>query len=119
MNARKWMILTLLFTFAAGGGFVLLNLRLDIYGLFRDDHGRLLPIYDSERSGKYLLSLRYVPSNFDAILIGTSVTGTWNTSGLEVFRTYNESTDGGNITEEKLLAERVLRSPGLKAAICL
>ena len=119
MSSRNWTLLTLFLTLALAGGFVRLNVQLDIFGVFGDPHGKLLPIYDSERSGKYLLSLHYVPSNFDAILIGTSVTGNWNTSGIESFHTYNESTDGGNISEEKLLAEQVLLSPGLKAAICL
>jgi hypothetical protein len=119
MTSRSWTILTLLLTLAGGGAFVLLNLRLDIYGLFRDAHGRRLAIYDSERRGKYLLNLRYVPSSFNAVLIGSSVSGNWDTSGIDVFRTYNESTDGGNITEEKVLVERALLTPGIEAAICV
>jgi hypothetical protein len=119
MTSRRWTLLTLLLTLALGGGFVLLNMRLDIYGLFRDPHGRRLAIYDSERRAKYLLSERYVPSCFNAVLIGSSVSGNWDTSGIEVFRTYNESTDGGNITEEKVLVERALRTPGIEAALCV
>lgn len=119
MSTRKWTTLTLLFTLAVGGSFVALCAWLDIYGLFRDTHGRSLPIYDSERRGKYLLNLHYVPENFEAVLIGSSVTGNWNTSGIELYRTYNESTDGGNITEEKILVERALLSPGIKMAICV
>jgi hypothetical protein len=119
MISRKWLSLTLLLTLVGAGGFVLLNVGLDIHGLFRDPRGRQLPIYDSERSGKYLLGGRYVPSNFEAILVGTSVSATWKTGGLTAFRTYNESTDGGNITEEKALAERALLSPGLQIAICV
>jgi hypothetical protein len=119
MSSRKWLSLTLVLTLALAGGFVLLNVGLDIHGLFREPRGRRLPIYDSERSGKYLLNFRYVPSSFEAILIGTSVSATWNTAGLTSLRTYNESTDGGNVTEEKVLVERALRSPGLEVALAV
>jgi hypothetical protein len=114
LTARAWILLTLLTVVGIGGGVVAMNARLDIYGLFRAPKGRRLPIYDdSERRGKYLLSQRYVPQNFDAILLGSSVTSNWNTSGISVYRTYNESADGGNVTEEKRLAETVLRTPYL------
>lgn len=119
MTSREWLSLTLFLTLVGAGGFVLLNVGLDIHGLFRGPRGRELPIYDSERSGKYLLNFRYVPSSFEAILIGTSVSATWNTAGLTSLRTYNESTDGGNITEERVLVERALRSPGLEVALCV
>jgi hypothetical protein len=122
MSARKWIALTLLTTLAMGGGAALLNVRQDIYGLFRDTHGRRLPIYGSERRGKYLLSMRYVPENFEAIFLGSSLTSNWNTAGITAYRTYNESTDGGNLTEQKLLAKTALGrsgSPKLKVAICI
>ena len=117
MTSRRWTALTLLLTLVTGGAFVLLNVRLDIYGLFRDVRGRRLPIYDSERRAKYLLNLHYVPERFNAVLIGSSVSGDWDTSGIEAWRTYNESTDGGNITEEKVLVERALLEPGIEAAL--
>jgi len=117
MTPRRWIATTLLFTLLLGAAVAVCNARADIYGLFRDTRGRRLPIYDSERRGKYLLSQHYVPENFDAILLGSSVTSTWDTGGIHAYRTYNESTDGGNITEMKLLAETVLRSPGLRLAL--
>jgi len=119
MRARTWIVLTLLATLVAGGGGVLVDVRLDIYGLFRDARGRRLPIYDTERRAKYLLSLHYVPQNFDAVLVGSSVTANWDTSRLGLFRVYNESTEGANVTEEKALVEQVLRSTSLSAAICV
>jgi hypothetical protein len=118
MHPRNWIALTLLLTLGVGGVGVLANVRADIYGLFRSD-SRQLPLYDSERRGKYLLSHRYVPEHFAGILLGSSVTSAWNTAGIHGYDVYNESSDGGNITEQKLLAETVLRrSRGLKLAIC-
>jgi|HubBroStandDraft_4_1064222.scaffolds.fasta_scaffold288801_1 hypothetical protein len=119
MRSRTWILSTLLLTLGVLSAVVILDVRLDVYGLFRDARGRRLPIYDTERRAKYLLSLHYVPQNFDAILIGSSLSANWDTSGISLFRIYNESTLGSNITEEKLLAEQVLRSPGLAAAICV
>jgi hypothetical protein len=119
LSARNWIAVTLLATLCLGGGLAAMNARTDIYGLFRDTRGRRLPIYDSERRGKYLLSQRYVPENFQAVLLGSSVTSNWNTAGIELYPTYNESTDGGNVSEQKLLAETVLRAGGLKMAICI
>jgi hypothetical protein len=119
MTSQRWTSLTLLITVAVGALCLGLNVRLDVFGLFRDSHGRSLPFYGSERRAKFLLSRRHVPENFEAIFLGSSVTGNWNLSAIERFRTYNESLDGGNVSEEKVLAERALRSPGLKLAFCL
>ncbi len=119
MTSRRWTFVTLWLTLAIGGSFVLLNVRLDIYGLFRDTTTRHLAIYDSERRAKYLLNAHYVPANFDAVLVGSSVSGNWDTAGIRALRTYNESTDGGNITEEKVLVERALLAPGIRAALCV
>jgi hypothetical protein len=119
LSSRTWISMTVIATLLGGGAVALANARQDLYGLFRDTHGRRLPIFGSERRGKYLLSHRYVPENFQAVLLGSSVTSNWNTGGITLVPTYNESTDGGNISEEKLLAETVLRSPGLRLAICV
>jgi hypothetical protein len=119
MTTRRWILQTLLYTVVIGGAFVRLNMALDVYGLFADVHGRSLPIYGSERRAKYLLNQHYVPETFAAVLIGSSVTGNWDTTGISSLRTYNESTDGGNITEEKVLVDRALERSGLKAAVCV
>lgn len=120
MSARTWTVRTLLITLVAGACGVLANLWLDVYGLFRESRGRELAIYnDSERSAKYLLNRHYVPRNFEALLLGSSVTANWQTSGISAFRTYNESVDGANIAEQALLAERALASPGIAVVLCL
>ena len=118
-NPRRWLVGTPLFAALVLGALVLVNLRLDVYGLFRSTRGRHLPIFDSERRGKYLLNQHYVPENFEAVLLGSSVSSNWNTGELTAYRTYNQSTDGGNITEEKVLLEEYLRTATPKVAICV
>src|SRR5262245_23525468 len=98
MSARRFVAVVLGAVLVVGGGVALANARADICGLFRDTRGRRLPIYGSEHRGKYLLNTRYVPENFEAVLLGSSVTSNWNMAGLTAYAGYNESTDGGNVT---------------------
>jgi len=98
---------------------VLVNMSIDIYGIFRSTKGRHLVVYGDERIAKYLLSERYVPENFDSLLIGSSVSANWNTQGIDSFRAYNESIEGGNIVEEKVIADRALASSHIRLAILI
>jgi hypothetical protein len=119
MTSKRWTVLTLLLTLLVGGGVVGINAWLDIYGVFRDTHGRKLPIYDTEQRAKYLLTTRYVPENFKGVLVGTSVSGNWPTGEIAVFPTYNLSTNGGNISEQRILVEKLVQRKGVEVAICL
>jgi hypothetical protein len=96
---------------------IILNMMVDIYGLFRNAKGRHLVVYGDERIAKYLLSERYVPENFNALLLGSSVTANWNTSGIEGLRVYNESVVGGHSVEEKAIADQALRSPSIRVVV--
>jgi hypothetical protein len=102
----RWSGLVIAAVLIVGCAFVAINAHLDPMGLFHSKPR--IAIYTNERWSKYLLSIRYVPEQFDAVLIGTSVTGNWNT-GLLPLRTYNLSIEGGNISEERLLLENVLK----------
>jgi hypothetical protein len=84
MTNRGWLIFTTLGIVGLFGANLLLSYALDVYGILRDPHGRSLatsglhiPTTD-DRISKYLLNQRYVPSNFDGLLIGSSTTGNWN-----------------------------------------
>ncbi len=116
MRASTWLSTTLGLITAAGGLIVGLNIAVDPYGLYRDTHGRKLAVYGDSRVAKYLLSMRYVPDNFNAILIGSSMSANWDMTGVEKIRIYNESLDGGNSVEEKALVESALAKPGITAA---
>lgn len=119
MTARQWLTETIGATVSLLIVIVLVNMSIDIYGLFRDTKGRRLPVYGDERVAKYLLSEKYVPNSFNAILIGSSVSANWNTHGIDGFRVYNESLDGGNAVEVKPIADRALASSQIHAAILI
>lgn len=119
MKPRTWLLQTIgiMAVFAAAA--VSLNMYLDIYGIFRAPQGRHLTIYGDERIAKYLLSEKYVPGNFNALLIGSSVSGNWNTGQLHNMRVYNESLNGGNIVEEKSVADQALARHRIHFAIVI
>jgi hypothetical protein len=105
---------------AAGGAILVgFDVSVDPYGLYHDTHGQRRLVYGDDRVGKYLLNARYVPDNFNAILIGTSVSGNWDMTGVEKLRIYNESLNGGNIVEEKAIAEQALSKPGVAVALLI
>jgi hypothetical protein len=119
MTARRWLTETIGSTLLLLVVIVLINMSIDIYGIFRDAKGRHLPVYGDERLAKYLLSEKYIPSNFNAILIGSSVSANWNTHGIDGFRVYNESLDGGNAVEVKDIADRALANSQIQAAVLI
>jgi hypothetical protein len=94
------------------------NFITDDFGLFRETSSLDKKIYffdgTSERTGKYLLSYRYIPENFDGVLIGPSHSANINTKDLSSTKLYNASISGGNITELKLLVEKMLENENLK-----
>jgi len=116
MRARNWLLLAIGSTAAIGSLAIAINLALDPWGLYRDSRRRPLPVYGDQRVGKYLLSTRYVRTNFNGILIGSSMTANWNMGLLRQARIYNESLDAGTVLEEKALVERVLQSSGIEVA---
>jgi len=102
------------------GGCVLTAVVVDEFGLFRSAKGRTIGIYTSERTAKYFLSLRYVPENFDAIMIGPSLSDQLDTRQISAYRMYNLSLLGANAVELDLLVQNVLSRKAPKALlICL
>ena len=116
MSPQKWVLTTLAVVVGTSGLAISLNLALDIYGIFRDTHRRHLVVYGDARVAKYLLSTKYVPENFNAVLVGTSVSANWEVSRLGPLHVYNESLNGGNIVEEKAIVDRALQRPGIAIA---
>lgn len=117
MTARAWLVkaigLTTLLVIAA----MSIDFAVDLYGIFRNPQSRHLRGYGDDRVAKYLLSERYVPTNFDAILIGSSVSANWNMAKIDGFKVYNESVNGGDIVEEKAIVDRALGSSKIRLAI--
>jgi hypothetical protein len=119
MRPRYWLLTTLSTVAIATVTIAGLNMAVDIYGLYRPSGGRHLPVLGDDRLAKYLLSMRYVPENFNAILAGGSVSANWNTTAIAGLRAYNGSLDGGNIVEEKALIEAALDTPGVSVVLLL
>ncbi len=91
----------------------------DCYGLLRDPRGRKLSIYCADRKAKFLLSKRYVPANFDGLILGPSSSSNWDLSNLPGVRLYNESVLGANAAEESRIAEQALGKGRIRIAICI
>jgi hypothetical protein len=84
-------------TFAVVNAHIPFSLALDPFGLWRDTGPRR--ILTNERLSKYLLAQRYVPMNFDGVLIGPSFSANMDTRQITGSRLYNLSVNGANITE--------------------
>jgi hypothetical protein len=119
MRPRYWLLTTLSTILIATAAIAGLNMAVDIYGLYRPSRGRRLQVFGDDRVAKYLLSMRYVPENFNALLIGASISANWDVTAIEKLRVYNGSLDGGNIIEEKALIEAALERPGVSAILLL
>lgn len=98
-----------------GAGFTALNYAANDFGLWR--HRDSVRIWALEKTSKYLLAHRYVPENFEAIMIGSSVSANLDTRKIEGYRVYNLSMSGGNITETGAAAQKYLEAPGEKSLL--
>lgn len=119
MSYSRWLLIVLSLIVATAVVIVGLSYSMDVFGVFRDARGRNLSVHVNERTAKYLLNENYVPQNFDGLLIGSSVSANWNTDAIDNAHVYNESIDGGNATEERLLVEQALPKGHFKFALCL
>jgi hypothetical protein len=117
MTARAWIITTIAFTLALLAAIASVDAAIDLFGIFRNPAGRRLQGYGDDRVAKYLLSERYVPANFNSIVVGSSVSANWNTGQIDCFKVYNESINGANVVEEKTIADQALTSSRIKLAI--
>src|SRR5205814_8068030 len=57
------------------------------------------------------------PKNFDGVLVGSSISGNWNTANIRGYRVYNASLSGGNAAEEALILDNVLDRGRIRLAI--
>lgn len=122
MSAAAFLRLTFGMTLGVVSSIVLLNIALDIYGLFRNAAGRELPVYHNERVAKYLLSYHYVPENFNTIIIGTSLSANLDLSPyLEVtnHKAYNASVMGANVSEIAPILENCLEGGVRNVIFCV
>jgi hypothetical protein len=99
--------------------FVLYNLYQDDFGLFWSTAPKR--VWTLEKTSKYLMSYRYIPQNFDGLLIGPSFSdGLMDTRRLSDYRIYNLSMDAGNSTELRAAALNALERGHMRVlVICL
>jgi hypothetical protein len=121
VTSRRWIAYSLLAILVLAGATAAVNYRLNALGVFGDVRGKTYASgLEDDREAKYLFSFNYIPSNFDGVLVGTSVTGNWDTSKIDSARTYNLSVKEATITEEKILVENILAHGKLRLALfCL
>lgn len=119
MTTRTWMAETIGLVAAVTLAVAVTNWSIDFYGIFRGAKGLHLAGYGDARSAKYLLNQRYVPDNFNSLIIGPSISANWDGRGLEGLRAYNDSTLGGNIVELKAIADQALASSKIRVVILI
>jgi len=107
MKTKRWLVLTLALIIGCTSLFAGMNYILDPFCLFRCTSNRLIPVYTNERTTKYLFGFRYIPENFDGVLVGTSISGNWNTAKIRGYKVYNTSLSGGNTAEAGLIMDHV------------
>jgi hypothetical protein len=117
VTSRQFLILFLAGFSIVSATLILANFYTDTYGLFRSTRGRDLGIYGEERVAKYLHSYRYIPENFDGVLLGSSVSDSLDTREFTGYRIYNASINGGNVADLKPIAENIFRHGQLKLTI--
>ena len=113
-SAREFMAVGILTIVCGALAIAGVSFYLNPYGLFGDVTGDSYTAYRGERTTKYLLSYNYVPSNFDGLLIGASISLNWNTKRIEHPKIYNAAISGANMFEEGLIANEVMKRTRLK-----
>lgn len=117
MTSKTFLLRLLLIVLGITALTISINIRTDLYGLFRSGRGPYLKVYGEERNCKYLFSFRYIPENFDALMLGSSVSDNIPVRTVAGLRVYNASLNGGNMTEAKDLGINALRRGHFKLVI--
>jgi len=92
--------------------------KLNDFGLWRSRASAR--IWTAEKTSKYLLAQRYVPENFDGLLLGPSLSANINPAPFPGARFFNLSMQGANITEVRAAAEPALQRGTFKVVVvCL
>ena len=109
-SANKWFFTLILIFLVFFGSICLINYKNDWFGVFNSNSQVKINTYGSGRYSKAMLSLNYIPSNFNTILVGTSATESIDLEGLVDGNGYNLSFSGSNISEQIILLNNILNS---------
>lgn len=95
-----------------------INLYVNDFGLFASRDS--VRVWTDEKTSKYLMSFRYIPENFQNVIIGPSVSVNMDTRKIKTHKIYNLSMNSGNVTELKFATDNVLRKGSVdRLIICL
>jgi hypothetical protein len=118
MTNKKFLFSYIFISLAVVALIIGVNCYIDIYGLFRGKKDR--NIYINERTTKYLFSLRYIPENFEGVILGPSLSANLNPEAIKEYKIYNASIMGVNISELNILIDNIVKKGHMKFAIvCL
>ncbi|MDD2620660.1 MAG: hypothetical protein PHC92_08350 [Syntrophomonadaceae bacterium] len=112
MTSKLFFCLGICISAALLLAFVLFNYVRNDYGLFGNCNEPLKIYGKQERLPKYLFSYRYIPENFEGIIVGPSLSDNLDPSLIEEYKIYNASIYGGNATELRLIVENALEHNG-------
>jgi hypothetical protein len=118
ITGKKFLVRVMVMFVLLAAVSIFIHVGFDIYGLFRPVEGRRLQVYHNERISKYLLSHRYIPQEFNTVILGTSLSDNLDVTPYHVagssLTIYNASMMGANISEVatvgKQLVERGIRN---------
>jgi hypothetical protein len=119
LTSRAFVAAVLAIVLGIALPFLAFNLWQDDFGLFWSQGEKR--IWTLEKTSKYLLSFRYIPRNFDGLLIGPSLSdGYMDTKRIAGYRIYNLSMEGGNATELRAAANNAIGRGRMRVIIiCL
>jgi lysophospholipase L1-like esterase len=116
MRPLRWIATVVVLFAVAAAAVAGLNVAVDVFGVHRSSRGRARVVLGGDRFAKYLLNHRYVPENFEGILLGSSMSANWPVGGITSLRVFNDSLDGGNAFEAKRLVDVVVERAGIRTA---
>ena len=121
MTSKRYSLLCFGLVAALSTGFIGFNVAIDEFGLHRTTKAGELRIWTYNRATKYLFSLKHIPENYEAILIGSSSSATMlDTRKISKSLTYNLSMNGANICEVAPAAFNAIQKGKLRyLIICL
>ena len=108
MTSRTFVVSTLALAALLAAGVAAINASVDFYGLYGDARGEERIVAAKDRLGKYLFGFNHIPSNYDALLVGSSISANVDTSLVPGVRMYNLSISAANMTDEALLLGNAL-----------
>ena len=109
LSPSRFLTTTGLTIFALAIAGAAFNWWVNFYGLYGDVHGQQRTVATNERWSKYLYTFNQLPSNYDALLVGSSLSSNLDTASVRAFKMYNLSMTGANVAEEQVLLDSALR----------